>query len=170
MNILLFGLRCVGKTTVGLRLSDITDRIFFDTDSIIEKRESKHISEIISVKGWDYFRTREKEVIRDVSKENNAVISLGGGALMDKENVDSLKDSLFILLKADIQTMRSRMERDAPRPSLTNENAQNEIGTIMAERAPVYEEIADIIIDTDGLSVYEVCDKILLELEKRRLM
>ncbi len=170
MNILLFGLRCVGKTTVGLRLSDITDRIFFDTDSIIEKRESKNISEIISEKGWDYFRTREKEVIRDVSKENNAVISLGGGALMDKENVDSLKDSLFILLKADIQTMRSRMERDAPRPSLTNENAQNEIGTIMAERAPVYEEIADIIIDTDGLSVYEVCDKILLELEKRRLM
>jgi shikimate kinase len=151
-------------------LSDITDRIFFDTDSIIEKRESKNISEIISEKGWDYFRTREKEVIRDVSKENNAVISLGGGALMDKENVGSLKDSLFILLKADIQTMRSRMERDAPRPSLTNENAQNEIGTIMAERVPVYEEIADIIIDTDGLSVYEVCDKILLELEKRRLM
>jgi len=170
LNILLFGLRCVGKTTVGLRLSDITDRIFFDTDSIIEKRESKNISEIISEKGWDYFRTREKEVILDVSKENNAVISLGGGALMDKENVDSLKDSLFILLKADIQTMRSRMERDTPRPSLTNESAQNEIEVIMAERVPVYEEIADIIIDTGGLSVYEVCDKILLELEKRRLM
>ncbi len=170
MNIILFGLRCVGKTTVGIRLSDITDRIFFDTDSIIEKRESKNISEIISEKGWDYFRTREKEVIRNVSKENNAVISLGGGALMDKENVDSLKDSLFILLKADIQIMRSRMERDTPRPSLTNESAQNEIEVIMAERVPVYEEIADIIIDTGGLSVYEVCDKILLELEKRRLM
>ena len=170
MNILLFGLRCVGKTTVGLKLSDITDRVFLDTDTIIEKRESKSIPEIINEKGWDYFRTREKEVIKDVSKENNAVISLGGGALMDKENVDSLKDSLFILLKADIQTMRSRMERDAPRPSLTNENAQNEIEVIMAERLPVYEEIADIIIDTDGLSVYEVCDIILLDLEKRRLM
>lgn len=170
MNITLFGLRCVGKTTVGLRLSDITDRVFFDTDSIIEKRESKSIPEIIKEKGWDYFRTREKEVIKDVSKENNAVISLGGGALMDKENVESLKDSLFILLNADIQTMRGRMERDALRPSLTNENPQNEIEVIMAERLPVYEEIADIIIDTDSLSVYEVCDKILLELEKRRLM
>ncbi|KYC49018.1 MAG: shikimate kinase [Candidatus Methanofastidiosum methylothiophilum] len=170
MNITLFGLRCVGKTTVGLRLSDITDRVFFDTDSIIKKRESKSIQEIINEKGWDYFRTREKEVIKDVSKENNAVISLGGGALMDKENVELLKDSLFILLKADIQTMRSRMEGDAPRPSLTNQDSQNEIDVIMAERMPVYEEIADIIIDTDSLSVYEVCDKILLELEKRRLM
>jgi shikimate kinase len=151
-------------------LSDITDRVFFDTDNIIEKRESKRIPEIITEKGWDYFRTREKEVIRDVSKENNAVISLGGGALMDKENVESLKNSLFILLKADIQTMRGRMERDAPRPSLTNENPQTEIEVIMAERMPVYEEIADIIIDTDSLSVYEVCDKILLDLEKRRLM
>jgi len=89
---------------------------------------------------------------------------------MDKENVESLKGSLFILLTADIQTMRSRMERDSPRPSLTNKDPQNEIEAIMAERMPVYEGIADIIIDTDGLSAYEVCDKILLELEKRRLI
>ncbi|MCC7572775.1 MAG: shikimate kinase, partial [Candidatus Methanofastidiosum sp.] len=119
MNIILFGLRCVGKTTVGRELSDITDRVFFDTDSIIEKRESKSIPETINEKSWDYFRTREQEVIKDVSKENNAVISLGGGAFMDKKNVDLLKDSLFILLKADIQTMRDRMDRDTPRPSLT---------------------------------------------------
>lgn len=170
MNVVLFGLRCVGKTTVGIRLSDITDRVFFDIDSIIEKRESKSIPDIILEKGWEYFRTKEKEVIKDVSKENNAVISLGGGALMEKENVDSLKNSIFFLLKADIQTMRSRMERDAPRPSLTNDNPTSEIDVVMAERMPIYEEIADIIIDTDGLSVYEVCDKILLELEKRSLI
>ena len=169
MNVVLFGLRCVGKTTVGIRLSDITDRVFFDTDSILEKRESKSIPDIILEKGWEYFRTKEKEVIKDVSKENNAIISLGGGAFIEKENVESLKNSIFFLLKADIQTMRSRMERDAPRPSLTKDNPTSEIDAIMAERMPVYEEIADIIIDTDGLSVYEVCDKILLELEKRSL-
>ncbi|MCC7573536.1 MAG: shikimate kinase AroK, partial [Candidatus Methanofastidiosum sp.] len=55
-------------------------------------------------------------------------------------------------------------------PSLTNETSQNEIDAIMAERMPVYEEIADMIIDTDSLSVFEICDKILMELEKRRLM
>ena len=77
MNILLFGLRCVGKTTVGLRLSDITDRVFFDTDYIIEKRESKRIPEIISEKGWDYFRIKEKEVIKDVSKEFSDSLYLG---------------------------------------------------------------------------------------------
>ena len=66
--------------------------------------------------------------------------------------------------------MRSRIEGDTPRPSLTKQDSQNEIDVIMAERMPVYEKIADIIIDTDSLCVYEVCDKILLELEKRRLM
>jgi len=96
LNILLFGLRCVGKTTVGLRLSDITDRVFFDTDSIIEKRESKSIPEIINEKGWDYFRTREKKVIKDVSKENNAVISLGGERLWIKRMSNHLRAlSLF---------------------------------------------------------------------------
>jgi len=170
LNIVLFGLRCVGKSTVGLRLSDITDRVFFDTDSIIEKRESKSIPEIINENGWEYFRNKEKEVIRDVSKENNAVISLGGGALVEKENVDTLKDSIFFLLKADIQTMRDRMEKDAPRPSLTKDTPKSEIDVIMAERMPIYEKIADMIIDTDDLSVCEVCDKILLELEKRSLM
>ncbi|NYT04040.1 MAG: shikimate kinase [Candidatus Methanofastidiosa archaeon] len=167
MNIVLFGLRCVGKTTVGLSLSEITDRIFFDTDRLIEKRESKSIPEIINENGWEYFRLKEKEVIMDVSKEGNAVISLGGGALMDRENVELLKDSIFILLKADISTMKVRMEKDAPRPSLTNHDPKSEIELIMAERMPVYTNIADIIIDTDDISVYEVCDKILLELERR---
>ncbi|KYC44610.1 MAG: shikimate kinase [Candidatus Methanofastidiosum methylothiophilum] len=167
MNIVLFGLRCVGKTTVGIRLSDMTDKVFFDTDRIIEKREAKSIPEIVDEKGWDYFRLKEKEVIKDVSKEENAVISLGGGALMDSDNVGILSKSIFILLKADIKTMKGRMEKDVPRPSLTNNTATSEIDVIMAERMPVYEKIADIIIDTNDINISEVCDKILVEIEKR---
>lgn len=170
MNIILFGLRCVGKTTVGNILSEMTDKVFFDTDSIIEKRESKSIPEIIAEKGWEYFRIKEKEVIKDVSKENNAVISLGGGALMENENIDPLKDSLFVLLKADIGAMKARMKNDAPRPSLTNTSPESEIDEIVAKRIPVYEKIANVIIDTTNLSVSDVCDKILLELEKRSMV
>jgi len=166
LNIVLFGLRCVGKTSVGVSLSDITDKIFFDTDRIIEKRESKTIHEIINEKGWEYFRLKEKETIADVSKENNAVISLGGGALMDRSNVDLLDKSFFVLLRASINTMKTRMEKDVPRPSLTKNDSISEIEEIM----PLYEKIADIIIDTDKLSVYEICDKILLELEKRSMV
>ncbi|HNV94200.1 MAG: shikimate kinase [Candidatus Methanofastidiosum methylothiophilum] len=170
MNIVLFGLRCVGKTSVGVSLSDITDKIFFDTDRIIEKRESKTIHEIINEKGWEYFRLKEKETIADVSKENNAVISLGGGALMDRSNVDLLDKSFFVLLRASINTMKTRMEKDVPRPSLTKNDSISEIEEIVLERMPLYEKIADIIIDTDKLSVYEICDKILLELEKRSMV
>lgn len=170
MNIVLFGLRCVGKTSVGVSLSDITDNIFFDTDRIIEKRESKTIHEIINEKGWEYFRLKEKETIADVSKENNAVISLGGGALMDRSNVDLLDKSFFVLLRASINTMKARMEKDVPRPSLTKNDSISEIEEIVLERMPLYEKIADIIIDTDKLSVYEICDKILLELEKRSMV
>ena len=167
MNIVLFGLRCVGKTTVGINLADLTNRVFFDTDSILEKRESKRIPEIISEKGWDYFRIKEKEVIKDVSKEGNAVISLGGGALMDEENVNSLKESIFVLLKADLNTMKIRMKNDHPRPSLTNKNPESEIEEVMEKRMPVYEKIANIIIDTTDLSINEICDKIISEIKER---
>jgi len=165
LNIVLFGLRCVGKSTVGVALSELIDRVFFDTDSIIEKRECKSISEIINENGWDYFRAKEKEVIKDVSKENNAVISLGGGALMNKDNVEALKNSIFILLKADLEVMKDRMGKDNPRPPLTNNNSQSEIEDIIAERMPVYEKIANLIVDTTKLSINEVCDKILSEID-----
>lgn len=170
LNIVLFGLRCVGKTTVGINLSDQTSRVFFDTDSIIEKRESKSIPEIIIEKGWDYFRTKEREVIKDVSKENNAVISLGGGALMDVENIDALKNSIFVLLKADVQTMKIRMKNDSPRPSLTSNSPESEIDEIIAKRMPVYENIANIVVDTTVLSVNDICDKIMSELKSRSMM
>ncbi len=170
MNIVLFGLRCVGKTSVGTKLSDITDKIFFDTDRLIEKRESKSIPEIVSDRGWDYFRKKEKEVIKDVSKENNAVISVGGGALMDTENVDLLKDAFLVLLKADIKTMESRMAKDNSRPPLTSEDTHSEIREIIEKRMPTYEKIASIIVDTTGLKVDNVCDKIMFELEERSLL
>lgn len=170
MNIVLFGLRCVGKTSVGIKLSDITDKIFFDTDRLIEKRESKSIPEIINDSGWDYFRKKEKEVIKDVSKENNAVISVGGGALMDKENFDLLKDAFLVLLKADPKTMESRIKKDDSRPPLTSKDAYSEIIEIIEKRIPTYEKMASIIVDTTSLTVDEVCDKIALELEERSLL
>lgn len=170
MNIVLFGLRCVGKTSVGIKLSDITDKIFFDTDRLIEKRESKSIPEIINDSGWDYFREKEKEVIKDVSKENNAVISLGGGALMDTENFDLLKDAFLVLLKADPKTMESRIKKDDSRPPLTSKDAYSEIIEIIEKRIPTYEKMASIIVDTTSLTVDEVCDKIALELEERSLL
>lgn len=170
MNIVLFGLRCVGKTSVGIKLSDITDKIFFDTDRLIEKRESKSIPEIINDSGWDYFREKEKEVIKDVSKENNAVISVGGGALMDKENFDLLKDAFLVLLKADPKTMESRIKKDDSRPPLTSKDAYSEIIEIIEKRIPTYEKMASIIVDTTSLTVDEVCDKIALELEERSLL
>lgn len=170
MNIVLFGLRCVGKTSVGIKLSDITDKIFFDTDRLIEKRESKSIPEIINDSGWDYFREKEKEVIKDVSKENNAVISVGGGALMDKENFDLLKDAFLVLLKADPKTMESRIKKDDSRPPLTSKDAYSEIIEMIEKRIPTYEKMASIIVDTTSLTVDEVCDKIALELEERSLL
>jgi len=89
---------------------------------------------------------------------------------MDRSNVDLLDKSFFVLLRASINTMKTRMEKDVPRPSLTKNDSISEIEEIVLERMPLYEKIADIIIDTDKLSVYEICDKILLELEKRSMV
>ena len=89
---------------------------------------------------------------------------------MDRSNVDLLDKSFFVLLRASIDTMKARMEKDVPRPSLTKNDSISEIEEIVLERMPLYEKIADIIIDTDKLSVFEICDKILLELEKRSMI
>jgi shikimate kinase len=112
MNIVLIGYRCAGKTVVGKRLADRLQRRFVDTDDLIESKEGQ-ISDIVKSHGWDYFRAMEKKVIEEISKEDNLVIALGGGAVLDPDNVVNLeRNGLIIWLKADREVLRKRMEQD----------------------------------------------------------
>ena len=97
-NIVLIGMPGSGKSTIGKALSEALSKPFYDSDEIIASRYG-NIPDIFAEKGEPYFRDKETEAVKEVSKLNGAVIATGGGAVLRKENVDSLRQNgkLFFL-------------------------------------------------------------------------
>lgn len=150
---------------MGSRLASRTGRRFVDTDDLIESKEGQ-IREIVTSRGWDYFRTIEKKMIEEISKEDNLVIALGGGAVLDPDNIDNLeRNGLIIWLKADREVLRKRMDQDprtfASRPTLTGRGTLEELEETIVYRNPFYEKAAKIQLDTSILNVEAVVENIL---------
>ncbi len=170
MNIILIGYRGSGKSRVGLRLASRMGSKFVDTDDLIESQEGK-ISDIVKSRGWDYFRTIEKRLIEEISREDNLVVALGGGAVLDAENVVNLeRKGLIIWLKADSEVLRKRMSEDhrtsVSRPPLTGKGTIEELEEVMAYRDPFYEKAGRIQLDTSSLDVEAVVEKIMTMLKE----
>ena len=171
MNIILIGYRGSGKSTVGSRLASQMRRRFVDTDDLIESKEGQ-ISDIVKSRGWDYFRAIEKRIVEEISQEDNLVIALGGGAVLDPDNIVNLERNGFIIwLKADREVLRKRMDLDprtfASRPTLTGKGALEELDEMIAYRNPFYDKAAKIQFDTSALDVEAVVENILTVLKEK---
>lgn len=171
MNIVLIGYRCSGKTAIGKMLVRELRRGFLDTDSLIEKNTGCSIEMIISRHGWDHFREMEKRLVEGISAEDNLVIATGGGVVMDKENVKNLKENGWIVwLKGEGEVLRARMDNeqksDKIRPSLTGADPLEEIKQVLEARTPLYEQAANLVVDTTTLSLMEVASSIIKTLPK----
>lgn len=171
MNIVLIGYRCSGKTSVGKIIAEKMNRIFVDTDKMIEEKTGSSIEEIVSREGWEYFRDIEKVVVEEVSSKNNLVIATGGGIVMKEDNMENLKEKGFIVwLKGDADILSERMEKDhgkgIRRPSLTGENPAAEIRRVLEIRDTLYEKAGDFIVDTNRISFQEVAELIIKEILK----
>lgn len=172
MNIVLMGVRCTGKSTVGRCLAEKIGVPFTDTDELIEERTGRLISRIVAEKGWPAFRAAEKAVIRELAAAERGVIALGGGAVCDADNVAVLKaKGVFVWLSARPEEIASRMGKDAAdgaeRPSLTGAPSVDEIRAVMAEREPLYRRLADLVVDTTGIDAAGVAEKIHTGLRER---
>jgi shikimate kinase len=172
MNIVLMGVRCTGKSTVGRCLAEKLGVPFTDTDELIEQRTGRLISRIVAEKGWPAFRAAEKAVIHELAAADNGVIALGGGAVCDADNVEALKaKGVFVWLSARPEEIASRMGKDAAdgaeRPSLTGAPSVDEIRAVMAEREPLYRRLADLVVDTTGIDAAGVAEKIRTGLRER---
>lgn len=173
MNIVLIGYRCCGKTSTGEYIAEKLNRIFIDTDDLIKEKAGISIDDMVSRYGWEHFRELERDVIREVSSNDNLVIATGGGVVTERENVENLKKSgLIIWLYTDIETIRERMRKDAGtgdnRPSLTGEDSLDEIERVMEERRPLYESATDLKVDTGSMGISEVGKLIIEAAEKRK--
>jgi shikimate kinase len=171
MNIILIGYRGSGKSTVGRSLASQMRRRFVDTDDLIESKEGQIIN-IVKSRGWNYFRAMEKKIIEEISKEDDLVIALGGGAVLDPDNIVNLEGNGFIIwLKADREVLRKRLDQDprtfASRPTLTGKGALGELEEMMAFRNPFYDKVAKIQFDTSSMDVEAVVENILTVLKEK---
>ncbi|HOJ51667.1 MAG TPA: shikimate kinase [Syntrophales bacterium] len=171
MNIILMGFRATGKTTVGKILARELKRPFYDTDLCVQEEAGKTIREIVDEGGWSDFRQREKKAVALVARQDDCVLAVGGGAVLDEGNVRQLKaKGLFVWLKAGSETILQRLAADEQsekrRPSLTGRNVAEETLELLRERNPRYEHLADLTIDTEGKRPEEVAEEILNELRR----
>ncbi len=160
-NIYLVGFMGTGKSTVGRILSSKLNREFIETDEVIERRERIKISDIFSQKGEAYFRKLEKEVLKNISREHNLVVSCGGGIVIDKDNVSLMKETgTIICLEADDRTIYERVKKDKTRPLLNTPNPIEKIRSLLNARDEFYKR-ADVFIDTTGIVPDMVAVKII---------
>ena len=160
-SIFLVGPMGAGKTTIGLQLAKHFDRQFFDSDKEIERRTGATIPLIFELEGEEGFRKRETQVIQDLATLKSAIIATGGGAVIKSENRHILKNNgLIIYLKADLDHLFERTQKDKNRPLLQTENPKDRLKEIIEQRNPLYEEVADIIIKTGNQSIKSVVEHI----------
>jgi shikimate kinase len=151
----------VGKSAVGQRLSRRLRRRFVDLDRAIERTERMKVRDIFDQKGEDYFRTVEKQVLKEVLRRDGQVIATGGGAIMDEENLRLLKQrSLLVWLIAPVNILLQRAGTGSRRPLLTGTDRQKRTEELLERRQPNYAR-ADVTIDTAFLTVDEVVDEII---------
>ena len=163
-NVIFIGMPGCGKTTV-INLCKQTGKEVWDTDEYIESLHGK-ISDIFAEFGEEHFRKLETEAVREICKNDNCYISTGGGCVMREENVRLFKESgTIVYLKAGIGTLLKRLEDDNSRPLLVG-NKEERLTELLNKRALVYENVSDIVIDTDGLTPQEVLENILDKLKQ----
>jgi len=159
MKIVLTGYRGTGKTVVGRILSRRLDLPFHDTDTLIEEEAAASIPEIFAQEGEAGFRARERRVIAGLG-DADGVISVGGGAVMDPENVASLRaQATVFLLVADADTIGARIS-GSDRPALTGLPPAEEIRRLLAERRAAYLAATDFCLDTSTATPAGVAERI----------
>ena len=152
MNIVLTGFMGTGKSTIGKLLAEELKKDFIDTDLFIERRYGKSIPQIFEEEGEERFRELEVNVIKEIAKRKNAVISCGGGVVLNPVNVERLrKKGRIVLLTASLEDIMKRISEDRKRPLLR----KYKIETLLKLREPIYFSVADFIVNTTDVSVEE---------------
>ena len=167
MNIVLCGMMGAGKTTVGVQLAQRTNRAFYDTDSVIAERFGD-IARVFKEYGETHFRGLETKVICEVAAMQNLVISTGGGAVLKEENVEALKQQgKIVFLRANLQTLEKRLAADTNRPLLqTQESLKQRLQDLLKTRSPIYQKVADFVVDVDGKTPDNIAQEIISLMQK----
>ena len=156
-----------GKSSVAFSLSRECGLPFLDTDARIEALCGMSISDVFKEYGEAYFRDKETRLLMSLKEEGyRGILSTGGGMPIKEENRKLMKDiGKVFYLKAKPSTIAARLSHDNSRPLLAGAKDQVEkekrIADMLAKREPAYEAAADVVIDTDELTIAEIVEEIL---------
>ena len=157
-----------GKTSVGKLLANKLQISIIDIDNEIEKNEKLSIKEIFEEKGENYFRAIESKYL--LKKRNSAIVSCGGGIVLNKKNREFLRNNGYtIYLKSSIPTLEKRLLNKNSRPLLNNDNLKEILVNIYNKRKTLYTSVANTTIITDRRSVKEVCELIIKKLKIEKI-
>lgn len=160
-HVVLVGLMGSGKTTVGRRLARDLGIDFVDTDACIEERTCRSIREIFAGDGESHFRDLETDTLTSVlGSSHRCVIATGGGIVVRESNRRALAAHHVIWLRASPVLLASRLGRQARRGvghrPLVDGDPLAKLTAMSSERRSMYEEVSDIVIDVDSLSVDQI--------------
>jgi shikimate kinase len=156
-----------GKSTIGRAVAAHLGVEFRDTDEDIVATANKSIADIFLDDGEPRFRELERAAVATALAEHDGVLAVGGGAVLDPATRSALSGHTVVWLDVRLTDAVSRVGLGASRPVLAL-NPRATLATLLAERAPLYAEVATIHVHTDGLSVDEVSEAVVRELEASR--
>ena len=161
-NIFLVGPMGAGKSTIGKHLADELHLEFFDSDQEIERRTGADIAWVFDIEGEDGFRQREEDVINDLTEKQGIVLATGGGSVISKNVRNRLAArGIVVYLQTTIDKQVARTQRDKRRPLLQNNDPEKVLRNLADERNPLYEEVADYVVQTDDQSARAVATQII---------
>jgi shikimate kinase/3-dehydroquinate synthase len=171
-NIVLVGFMASGKTTVGRALAERTRRTFVDTDDLVADKDS--FAELFETEGEAGFRKRERRAVSEAAAMSDAVIATGGGAVLDRDNVDTLKRSgTVVYLRTSAEELVKRIEADPRERPLVRASSNGErrarVEELLTQRTPIYESVADFAVACDGRKPDEIVADIVRRLERPKV-
>jgi shikimate kinase len=167
-NIYLVGMMGAGKTTVGRLLARRLKRRFVDSDQEIESRCGVSVPLIFEIEGEAGFRTREAQVIAELTALDGIVLGTGGGAVLPEESRRRLAaNGTVVYLRARPEDLFERVRHDRNRPLLASGDPLGRLRALYAERDPLYRSIADVTVDTARQGVNALARQLLFKLDER---
>ncbi len=167
-NIFLIGPMGSGKTAVGKTLAKSLQLSFVDSDAEIERRTGVDIAFIFEKEGEAGFRQRERDIIADLTLRNRIVLATGGGAILEADNRRNLAErGCVVYLETSVSQQLERTRHGKHRPLLITDDPKGRLEDLLRVREPLYREIADIAVRTDGRRVQLLADEVMRLLEQR---
>lgn len=151
-----------GKSTVGRALAQRLGRPYLDSDEQVERATGRTVPEIFEANGEGAFRAEEKKALAEAATSDGpVVVSVAGGAVLDPDNRRLLREAgTVVWLRAEVDTLAARVGSGEGRPLLSDDPADT-LRRLYAERRPLYEELADVVVDVDGITPDEAVERIL---------